>query len=85
VLNPDRQLEPPRFSGGSGAEVTLPVGQLDWRAAGSSICLSFGGRDITDGFQQSMVVKSLHRFQLGELRGLFGVRGRSTMDQLGFF
>ena len=48
------------------------------------VCLSLGGRDVSDGRQQSVMMEPGHPFQRGEFQGLHGLPGLSAIDQFGF-
>jgi hypothetical protein len=44
------------------------------------LCLSFSRRDITDRFQQSMVIEPAHPFQRGQLYSLAGLPGSASVN-----
>lgn len=47
------------------------------------VCLSFGNRNVADGFEQSMIVELGHPFERGELDCLLSLPGGTAMNQLG--
>jgi hypothetical protein len=49
---------------------------------GEILLFSFGGRDVTDGFQQTSMVKPVDPFEGCELDGLKRSPGPASMDHL---
>ena len=46
------------------------------------VCLSFCRRDVSDGFEQPVMIEPGNPFQGGQLHSLLGLPGSATMDQL---
>ena len=48
------------------------------------VCLSLGGRDVPDGFEQAMVFERRYPFECGELDCFSGFPWSPAVNQFGF-